>query len=185
MELKDISKERILEILQKYVNEDYDPSLHPCKIYPDVIRNQLTCACGVSKEEAKALGLEYIFRAADKLEKNMEYYSDADFIAIENGKIHWRGYFYDSCGWHILEYGGFYTSIEDFIVKYNRDPSTAYEEEGVNCAQYILYEYDDPEKYTIEWFQETLEDWLNDVTEIKPEDITLNMPDGEYVLIQD
>ena len=111
----------------------------------------------------------------------LKEYLDAEFITIHDGTIHWHGYFYYGCGWHMLEYGGFFTSIKDFIEKYNNDPVEAYEAEGVTCAQYIRSETDGP-KYTEEWFQKELDVWLVGATHISSKDITPNTRNGYYVL---
>jgi len=115
--------------------------------------------------------------------KFLSLYADSDFIEIENGVIHWFGYFYWSECWHLLQYKNFDTSIEDFVLKYNRDPAEAYNDEGVDCQQYILSEWDDPE-YTEEYFELELEGWLVGATAIDPREIRLDhMPDGYYVLV--
>ena len=118
----------------------------------------------------------------------LQYYEDADFISINNGMIHWWGYFYNSDGWHILEYSGFETSVKDFVKKYHNNPSEAYEEMGAECKQYLFTEDDlDPEEDVIEHFSAELEAWLRGevckVIEIDPKDISKKTPDGEYVLL--
>ena len=111
----------------------------------------------------------------------LKEYLDTDFITIQDSMIHWHGYFYYGCGWHMLEYGGFFTSVKDFIEKYGKNPVKTYEEEGVICDQYLRSESDGP-KYTEEWFQKELDVWLVGATHIDPNDITLDISNGYYVL---
>jgi len=117
----------------------------------------------------------------------LNYYESVDFIEIENGEIHWLGYFYESDHslWRVLQYRHFYTSLKDFVDEYNNDPAEAYETEGVDCTQYISAMEDDPETYTEEWFENELDGWLENAIHIDPEDITTDTPDGIYVLIKE
>lgn len=109
-------------------------------------------------------------------------YESKDFITIENGKIFWNGYFYDSDGKiTLLEYSHFNTSIADFISKYNRSSDEAYEQYGVHFTQYITQEGED--NNTGEYMQILLDSWVDDASQITAEEITVNTPDGFYILM--
>ena len=107
----------------------------------------------------------------------IEDYEDKDFIRIENGSIIWQGYFYDTEGWHLLEYCGFETTIRDFINKYNRSPVGAYEAEGTCYPQYIR---DESEGFDAKGL---FADWMEDTKPIKAEDISEDTPNGFYVIV--
>lgn len=109
-------------------------------------------------------------------------YESKDFITIENGKIFWNGYFYDSDGKiTLLEYSRFDTSIDDFINKYHRSPDEAYEKYGVRFTQYITKEGED--NNTREYLQILLDSWVKDSILLTAEEITPETPDGLYVLV--
>ena len=111
-------------------------------------------------------------------------YDSADFIVIEDGNIRWEGYFYLSDGWHHLAYDAFETSLEDFVNKYHNDPTEAYEDEGVISTQYILSERDlEPGTNAVEYFMSMLEEWLENTVAIDPKNISVNTPNGRYVLL--
>ena len=54
--LDNISKERLVEILQDYIANDYEVA--ETNYVKDILKN----VCGVNEEEAKAIGIEYIFK---------------------------------------------------------------------------------------------------------------------------
>lgn len=102
---------------------------------------------------------------------------DKDFFSIKGGVITWQGYLYnDGDGWHTILYCDFEMSLEDFIKKYDRDPVKAYEAKGQHCKQYIN-DYDD---VTVEG---AVRDWMCSTIPIKTEEITEDMPDGEYFFV--
>lgn len=113
----------------------------------------------------------------------LQRYEDADFIIIQSGEIHWLGYFYNSNGWHMLEYTNFYTKIKDFIEKYNHSAAAVYNEYGYLYNQHIRSEKDDPEIYTEDWFNNEITAWLKNATEIKETEITPDTLNGKYVII--
>lgn len=53
--IHDISKERLAEIINDYVNNDYEAT------ESNYIKEKLETICSMDKEEAEALGLGYIF----------------------------------------------------------------------------------------------------------------------------
>lgn len=53
--IHDISKERLAEIINDYVNNDYEAT------ESNYIKEKLETVCSMDKEEAEALGLGYIF----------------------------------------------------------------------------------------------------------------------------
>ena len=55
MTVNDISKERLISIIQSYVENDCEAA------EPGYVRETLEGLCGMDKEEAEALGLGYIF----------------------------------------------------------------------------------------------------------------------------
>lgn len=108
-------------------------------------------------------------------------YEGVDFVTIDNGIIIWNGFFYDSDGYIALtEYSKFYMSIDEFINKYNRDPEQAYELYGSQFTQYLTKEGED--ENTRESMYDLLDSWVNDATPLAPGDITMNTPNGFYVL---
>jgi len=88
--------------------------------------------------------------------------------------------FLNTDGWRELTYGGFKTTIHDFIHKYDRSPVNAYEAEGIDCAQRIG-EIEDGE------IEDEVASWLfgetTSVVPIKTSDIVEGMPDGDYIFI--
>lgn len=110
-------------------------------------------------------------------------YESKDFITIENGNIIWNGYFYDSDGYMaLLEYSRFDTSISDFIYKYHWSPDEAYEQYGSQFTQqYITKEGED--NNTSEYMQILLDSWADDASPINAVEITVDTPDGFYVLM--
>lgn len=112
---------------------------------------------------------------------NLSDYNDRDFFMIENGDIEFFGYFYDiGEGWRHYDYGGsFRLPVKDFIEKYNRDYSEAYEDIAISGTHYILAEDDGPD--TLQEIQDTLDEWLKGTKPMKLSDITEDTPDGHYV----
>lgn len=55
MTVKDISKERLVQIINNYISNDYEAA------EGNYIKETLENVCGMNKEEAEALGLGYIF----------------------------------------------------------------------------------------------------------------------------
>lgn len=55
MTVNDISKERLVQIINDYISNDYEAA------EGNYIKETLENVCGMNKEEAEALGLGYIF----------------------------------------------------------------------------------------------------------------------------
>lgn len=55
MTVKEISKERLVQIINDYISNDYEAA------EGNYIKEALENVCGMNKEEAEALGLGYIF----------------------------------------------------------------------------------------------------------------------------
>ena len=109
-------------------------------------------------------------------------YEAKDFITIENGKIFWCGYFYNSDGYiTLLEYSHFETSINDFINKYDRSSDEAYEQLGARFTQYITKEGE--ANNSREYMQILLDSWVDDAGLLTTDEISADTPDGFYVLV--
>lgn len=82
MTQNDISKERLVSIIQNYVGNDYEAA------EPGYVRGVLEDTCGMYREEAEALGLGYIFDNEDEDEDEDDYTSAS------------RGDYGPSCPWN-------------------------------------------------------------------------------------
>jgi len=108
-------------------------------------------------------------------------YEGVDFVTIDNGNIIWNGFFYDSDGYiTLIEYSRFDMSIDEFINKYNRDPERAYEVYGSQFSQYVTKEGEGDN--TRESMLDLLDSWVNSATLLTLDDITIDTPNGFYML---
>lgn len=102
---------------------------------------------------------------------------DKDFFIIKNGVIEWDGYFYDEGdGWRKTQYCGYTMSLKDFIEKYDCNPVAAYEVEGQGYNQ-LIHDYESDDKA-----ENDVALWVASAIPIKSDEISENLPDGEYFL---
>ncbi len=109
-------------------------------------------------------------------------YEAKDFITIENERIIWCGYFYNSDGYiTLLEYSHFETSIDDFIHKYGRNSDEVFEQLGARFTQFLTKEGEN--NNSREYMNILLDSWVEDASPITAEEITTETPDGFYMLM--
>ena len=83
MTLNDISKERLVSIIQSYVGNDCESA------EPGYVRETLENVCGMDKTEAETVGLGYIFDCNTE-----EDFRDDDYTSAS------RGDYGPSCPWN-------------------------------------------------------------------------------------
>lgn len=110
----------------------------------------------------------------------LEDYENKDFFIIEKGEIEFYGYFYYEDRWVHYDYSGsFRLTVKDFIEKYHRNYSKAYEDIAAPRTHYMLAEDDD--EYALQEIQSTLNSWVKGAVPLDLDSITEDTPDGYYV----